>query len=239
MLSAGNSRENGRHAIEGGLARSGKQTGARPGTRPSAAALTCWALVPLKPSPGRKSRLSDVLDADRREVLVSEMAAHVAAAARAARGIDRIAFVTDALTDLPGYCERLRDRGGGLNCALSDALEHIAGRGASRVVVVAADLPLVTAGDLERLAAASADTIALATDRAGTGTNALSLPLPAACNFEFAFGLGSFGLHRAEAARLGLRIDEVRSEGLALDVDTPDDLADAAQWLGASLGAGQ
>ena len=70
--------------------------------------------------------------------------------------------------------------------------------------------------------------VAIAPDRHGRGTNALSLPLPEAEGFTFAFGPDSFALHNLEAARLGLKIEEIHSPGLACDIDEPADLPDAA-----------
>ncbi|MBW8755277.1 MAG: 2-phospho-L-lactate guanylyltransferase [Sphingomonadales bacterium] len=122
----------------------------------------------------------------------------------------------------------LAEPGGGLNAAAASALAQVA---CSRVVVIHADLPQVTAQDLELLAAAPEGTIAIAPDRHGTGTNAISLPLPAAKGFSFAFGPDSFARHKAETDRLGLNLEEVHSQGLARDVDEPDDLADAADLL--------
>ena len=81
------------------------------------------------------------------------------------------------------------------------------------------------------LAAAPAGEIAIASDRHGTGTNAISLPLPEAEGFSFAFGPDSFARHQAEADRLGLRIEEIRSPGLARDIDEPEDLPDAESLL--------
>ena len=96
---------------------------------------------------------------------------------------------------------------------------------------IAADLPTVTASELELLAAAPEGEIAIAPDRHETGTNALSLPLPAAASFCFAFGPDSFALHRAEAQRLGLPMETILSHGLARDIDEPTDLPDAAELL--------
>ena len=66
-------------------------------------------------------------------------------------------------------------------------------------------------------------------DRHGTGTNALVLSPPDA--IEPSFGPGSFARHvaAAEAAGVPHRVEEV--PGLALDVDTPDDLAELAAAL--------
>ena len=66
-------------------------------------------------------------------------------------------------------------------------------------------------------------------DRHGEGTNALLLTLPPA--IEPAFGPGSLERHTAAARASGAahRVDEVGS--LALDVDTPEDLAELRDTL--------
>jgi 2-phospho-L-lactate guanylyltransferase len=95
-------------------------------------------------------------------------------------------------------------------------------------VLIAADLPRLTPRDVEWLAGAADGGLAIAPDRHRTGTNALSLPLPAANGFTFAYGLDSFQAHDAEACRLKLEIEVIDSPGLARDVDVPEDLQDAA-----------
>jgi 2-phospho-L-lactate guanylyltransferase len=69
--------------------------------------------------------------------------------------------------------------------------------------------------------------VAIAPDRARTGTNVLYLGPAAACRFPFRFGRGSFALHceAAAAARLSLHI--VESAALAFDVDRS---ADYREW---------
>ena len=96
--------------------------------------------------------------------------------------------------------------------------------------------PPVTPRALDRLAAVPAGEIGIAPDRHGTGTNALSLPLPQAAGFAFAFGADSFARHHDEAERLGLTIEVIHSHGLARDIDEPPDLADAAELLKQSGG---
>ena len=49
--------------------------------------------------------------------------------------------------------------------------------------------------------------------------------VPAGAGFCFAYGAASFGRHRAEAARLGLRCRIVHDRRLAIDIDLPEDLA--------------
>ena len=197
--------------------------------------MTCWLIIPVKPPHQAKSRLSEVLSEDQRAKLARSMLRHVFGAALAAGGVDQIALLGPSRLGLPGDVMLLGDPGGGLNPAVESALAHVADEGAGRMIVLFADLPLLTSQDVERLAAAPSGTIAIAPDRHGTGTNALSLPIPAAKGFTFAFGTDSFAAHRAEAGRLGLRIELVHSPGLARDVDVPDDLVDA-QGLADALG---
>ncbi len=191
--------------------------------------MSCWAVIPVKPPPARKSRLSAALGPAERDTLVLRMAEHVANAALRAKGFDGVAFVAPSNAGLPEGFVVLEDDGGGLNAAVSGALRQLPD--ASRVVIIAGDLPLVTSAELEQLALGS--DIAIATDRHGTGTNALAIPLPQGADFAFAFGPDSYALHRTEAARLGLTVTEVQGNGLARDVDEPADLVDAAALIGA------
>lgn len=193
--------------------------------------MNCWAVIPVKSSPDSKSRLAKALDADARTALVDAMLDRVVAAASGATNIAQLCLLGASQKDKRDETIRLADPGGGLNPAVQSALAEVARRGADRVVFIHGDLPLVTARDLELLAAAPAGEIAIAPDRHGTGTNAISLPLPEAKGFSFAFGPDSFARHRAEADRLGLKVEEIRSPGLAKDIDEPDDLPDVESLL--------
>jgi 2-phospho-L-lactate guanylyltransferase len=193
--------------------------------------MTCWAIIPVKASPESKSRLAGVLDGAQRAELGEAMLARVIQAARTARNVSRICLLGTPRSTPPQDVAVLAEPGGGLNAAVMAALAEVATQGASRIIFIHGDLPLVTAQDLELLAAAPSGEIAIAPDRHGTGTNAISLPMPEARGFSFAFGPDSFGLHNAEAERLGLKIEEIRSQGLARDIDEPEDLPDAAALL--------
>jgi 2-phospho-L-lactate guanylyltransferase len=65
--------------------------------------------------------------------------------------------------------------------------------------------------------------IVVAPDRAGGGTNALLLSPPSA--IMPAFGVDSFARHRTLAVGAGLPSTVVERPGLALDLDTPSDVA--------------
>lgn len=194
--------------------------------------MTCWAIIPVKASGDAKSRLSGVLDSKEREALATAMLVHVVAAAQSSQRISRICLVGHSRMGQPDTIALLADPGRGLNAAVQSALAEVADHGPERVIIVAADLPTVTAQELDLLAVSPAGTVAIAPDRHETGTNALSLPLPAARDFRFAFGEDSFAKHRAEVARLGLEEEVILSKGLERDIDEPADLPDAHGALG-------
>lgn len=192
--------------------------------------VTCWAIIPVKGADLGKQRLAGVLDGPGRKDLVAAMLGHVVMVVQAVEGIDRVALLGTSRHGLPESLHLMRDPGTGLNPALTSAVSTAAQAGATRVVIVFADLPQLTSDEVALLAATP--DIAAAPDRHGTGTNALSLPLPAASGFTLAFGPDSFTRHQAEAARIGLPLTMIHSPGLQRDIDEPADLPDAAGLKG-------
>ncbi len=194
--------------------------------------MAVWVVIPVKPPGQAKSRLSEVLGEAQREALAEAMLAHVFDAASKAGNVAHVALLGPSRLGLPDSVRLLDDPGDGLNAAIASAFQQVAALGADRMVVLFADLPRLEAADVERLACPAQSSAAIAPDRHGTGTNALSLPIPDAGGFTFAFGPDSFARHKAEIDRMGLRIEEVHSPGLAHDVDVPEDLVDAAGLAG-------
>jgi 2-phospho-L-lactate guanylyltransferase len=117
----------------------------------------------------------------------------------------------------------LADTGAGLNAALTQAHRALLDLGCSEVLVLPADLPLVSAAEIDALVRAARDGgFAMSSDDAGVGTNALALV--GGVPFHFQFGADSRRLHLAEAARLALAPQLLRLPGLEFDVDSPADL---------------
>jgi 2-phospho-L-lactate/phosphoenolpyruvate guanylyltransferase len=185
--------------------------------------MTCWALVPVKRRAACKQRLAGQLSPEQRLQLVRQMLAGVVDAVRQSKCVDALAFVSEERDTIPAGIRLLPDAGAGLNSALAAARQALIGRGAEELVVLPADLPFVTGPDIDVLVEAGRGAgCALATDRAGLGTNALWLPAHAPIRFQF--GPGSRLRHVEEAERLGLAPALVSLPGLAFDVDGPDDL---------------
>jgi 2-phospho-L-lactate guanylyltransferase len=119
------------------------------------------------------------------------------------------------------------DRARGLNAAVRLGLARAAAAGAARALVLPADVPLVTPGELSCLLgsgsteAGARATLVPAAD--GDGTNAMLLAPPAA--LEPAFGPGSYVRHLAQALARRLDVEVLHLPGLAGDIDRPADLA--------------
>ncbi len=188
------------------------------------------ALIPVKELSLAKARLAPVLDQAGRRRLALALLRDVLAAALDCPALDRVAVTTrddDVLALVRGLGAHPLPEPGGLNEALTSASRALAGRGAERLVVLAADLPLAGPDGVAAVAEAAAD-VTLVPSRDG-GTNALAL-VPGA--IPFCFGPDSARLHLTEAEGAGLETRRLDLPSLALDIDTPDDLAVLRQATG-------
>ena len=180
-------------------------------------------LIPVKAFHQAKRRLGSTLSDADRIALVRAMATHVAAAcaplptAVVCDDEDVARWAADVGASV------MWEPGQGLNGAVRAGVDRLARAGTRWVTVAHGDLPRA-----HRLGAlAPFDGIMLVPDRRDDGTNVLRLP--AASDFRFAYGAGSFRAHRAEANRLGLPVRVLRNPDLAYDVDWPADVAELGQ----------
>jgi 2-phospho-L-lactate guanylyltransferase len=134
----------------------------------------------------------------------------------------------------------LQEARAGLNQALVQARRHAVEQGARSLLVLASDLPLVSASDVEAILAAGDASVVIAPDRRRQGTNALLLRPPEV--IAFAFGEDSFARHLDLALAAGVVAIEVSLPGLAFDVDLSEDWDDlrALGWRpGGANGSGR
>ena len=187
-----------------------------------------WAIVPVKPLRRAKSRLARALKANQRAALARSMFARTL---DVLSSVDRIAGAVVVSSDLTVQdiarakkAIPLAESESGLNAAVSQACEWISARGASAALIVPADLPLVTAADIESMIDLALEPICvvIAPDRRDDGTNALLLRPPHV--IRPAFGLSSFQAHRDQAVASRLPVHVYRSLTIALDIDRPADL---------------
>jgi 2-phospho-L-lactate guanylyltransferase len=176
-------------------------------------------LIPVKRFTAAKGRLAGILDVDERAELARWLADRVVLAARPAP-----IFVACDDDDVAAWADAagadvLWSPGLGLNGAVDTGRTTIAGKGFRHLVIAHSDVPL--AHDLPALA--TAGTVSIVPDRRRDGTNVLALPVTA--RIPASYGAASFTRHLRLAMESGYRV-EVRGDPLlALDVDTPDDLA--------------
>lgn len=181
------------------------------------------ALIAIKERERCKTRLKESMDDSTRVELVRSMLAAVLAATENAQTVHQTIVVSPERDQIPATVPVLADTGESLNAALAQAHRMLRDLGCHEVVVLPADLPQITAAEIDSLVRAGrSGGFSIAPDAAGTGTNALCLV--GTQPFQFQFGPDSQRLHLQEARRRGLTPQIVRSPGLALDIDSPADL---------------
>jgi 2-phospho-L-lactate guanylyltransferase len=190
------------------------------------------ALIAIKERARCKTRLADVLAPPERIDLVRSMLTAVLAAAGNAQTVHQVIVISPERDTVPAEIPVLADTGESLNTALVQAHTLVREFGCHEIVVLPADLPLITSAEIDELVrAARAGGFAMATDAAGVGTNALCLM--STQPFRFQFGPDSRRLHLQEAQRLGSSPQVVHLAGLEFDVDSSADLEllDEQKWL--------
>jgi len=188
-----------------------------------------YTLVPVKPFSESKSRLANILSPDERTELSRGLLTHTLQILANVPEIAQTLVVSRdpaALTLARQYqAQALLETGAGeLNAALTQATQAAQTSGAESLLILPADLPLLSAEALRQLITESKTEpfLAIAPDRHEDGTNALLVHPPDL--IRYAFGAHSFQRHITQARQAGARARICRLPELALDVDTPEDL---------------
>jgi 2-phospho-L-lactate guanylyltransferase len=196
--------------------------------------MTLWAIVPVKPLRVGKSRLSGVLNQDERADLNRRLLDHTLATLTAIPEIEQVLVISRdpaALMLARQHGARTVQEHGApqLNVALARATVVVKNYNTRGVLVVPADLPLLTIQDvrvmLER--AGEPPVVVVAPDRHRQGTNALLINPVGLIEYEF--GENSFQRHCQRAVEAGVRLEVVELPCLALDMDLPEDLDQVSQ----------
>ncbi len=194
-----------------------------------------WAVIPAKCFARGKSRLAPVLTERARAKLSRDFLEHVLAVAAASVSLEGVVVATEcnnvaAVAEAHGaHVHRLASGRAEtrLGPLVDEALLTLLPRGAERAVVLMSDLPLLAVADLDAVVALLDNAaVVLAPDTRDEGTNALALRLRARTLRPTCFGNAlSFALHAGDASRARESVAVYRSARIALDIDTPDDLA--------------
>lgn len=191
--------------------------------------MTLWAIVPVKPLQRGKSRLAGALSPEERTHLNQVLLEHTLKTLNELDEVEQVLVISpdpQALTVARAFGARtVREDGTPhLNTALARATVISKLYATSSVLIVPADLPLVSRGDLQALIdrASPPPVVVIAPDRHKKGTNALLIS-PAGL-IEYDFGPDSFQRHCERAKAAGARLEIVELPSLALDLDLPEDL---------------
>lgn len=186
------------------------------------------AIVPLRSLHDGKRRLSGVLSSAERGALVQRLFLRAQEAILGSGCVDLLCVVSPDPV-LLAWVERsgampLLQSGDGLNAGLEYARHTLLERGSwSSLLVMLPDLPLIQAADVAAMARLSRpESIVIASDRHGSGTNALLLQPATAIAFRF--GAHSLQRHLAAARSHGLTIRRYTAPSVAFDLDTAADL---------------
>ena len=186
-----------------------------------------WTVVLIKDFDAAKQRLGSALDARaRRELAVANAQRALSSAATShvlvvAGGDEAASLARDFGAEV-----LVEERPEGQNAAARRGIGRALESGASAVLLLSSDLPLVTReaiDDLLAVAARSEGPLVMAAPATGRGgTNALYLRPPGVISLHF--GPDSLGLFRADATSRRVPFVLYESEALALDLDEPSDL---------------
>jgi len=191
--------------------------------------MTLWAIVPVKPLRRGKSRLAGALSEDERTELNRTLLQNTLKTLSDIKDLEEVLVISrdpQALTIARHNGARTVQEDGqpGLNTALKRATVVAQVYATRGVLILPADLPLVTREDILTLIerAGEPPAVVIAPDRHERGTNALLIS-PSGL-IEYDFGENSFQRHCQHAREAGARLEIVNLPSLALDLDLPEDL---------------
>jgi 2-phospho-L-lactate guanylyltransferase len=184
-------------------------------------------VVPIKSFESAKTRLSDRLDTDQRACLAQACADRVLLAVAECPSVDLRLAVVD--TDLAAKMARHRNFEVlqrpdlfGQSAAVGAGFSAAIKRGATNILTVSADVPLVKPKDIEEMLHPKPPVLVMVSDREGLGTNAMRLD--PAVDMRLHFGPDSLSMHKREAAAMRLPVKVIDNRRVRLDIDTPDDI---------------
>jgi 2-phospho-L-lactate/phosphoenolpyruvate guanylyltransferase len=188
-----------------------------------------WAVVPVKEFADAKRRLSPLLTPKQRRALTEAMVEDVLAALAQVKSLaGRIVVTVDPLAaelarryGATVFTEGARD---GHTGAVTAAAARLARDGRATMLAIPGDIPLVTAAELEAVLAVHrvAPSFTIVPSHDDRGSNAIVLSPPDAVPLRY--GDDSFFPHLAAARARGIEPTVTRQDGIALDIDNPEDL---------------
>lgn len=185
-----------------------------------------FAVIPVKEASKSKMRLSTVLNPQERQTLTLTMLEDVLKAVKCSM-VRHIAVIGSDQT-VKGLAHNfgvtyLNEKQHELNEAVKQATEWCILNDADSVLILPADIPLILPEDVNQIIqlCTEASFLVISPSRNG-GTNAMLQKPPNVIATHF--GANSFRKHEIEALHKGVPTRVYRSERVALDIDSPEDI---------------
>ena len=191
--------------------------------------MALWAIVPVKPLGRGKSRLATVFDQQERINIYRHLLHNTIETLMEIPEIEQVLVVSRD----PGVLSIARDSGAktvqengdpDLNTVLNRATVVAKSYSTQGVLILPADLPLITTEDIYEILDRIGDppVVVVTPDRHRKGTNALLVYPSGLISYEY--GPNSFSRHCELAQAHGARLEICELPSLELDLDIPDDL---------------
>ena len=188
-----------------------------------------WAVVPIKNFDRAKERLAGILTASERRSLFTAMLEDVLQTLSQCPALTGIVLVTrepqaQILGQRYGARSLIEQSNLGHTAASTLGARSLAANKGTSMLQLPADMPLIKPDDINALILAHGNgpAITLAPSRDHRGSNAVLCTPPDLLPLQF--GDDSFKPHLAASRALNIEPAVVERPGLALDIDTPDDL---------------
>ncbi len=188
--------------------------------------MTVFAIVPVKSLKASKRRLSAVLNPQERKLLTLAMLEDVLKALNSSVVHEIVVVSTDSTVRQVANkfgASYISANQKALNPAIEEATEWCVRKHADSVLILPADIPLVSPKDIDRIVELSSEgaSLVLSPSRDG-GTNALFKSPPNLIRSRF--GPNSFMKHVRDAHNKGIHVKFHCSVGIATDIDSAQDL---------------
>ncbi len=189
-------------------------------------------ILPVKAPGESKQRLGELLTAAERAELACLMFDIAFRELMVARGLNRVVVASSDEEVLSraaaGGASVIRESSqSGHSSSADAAVRHCMAEGATTVLLMPIDVPLVRAYEIEALLQMALSLepprLVIVPSADGTGTNAMVRTPPDL--IESRFGPNSFAAHVERARERGATVHVTRPRGLVFDLDTPEDVA--------------
>jgi 2-phospho-L-lactate/phosphoenolpyruvate guanylyltransferase len=191
--------------------------------------MSVWAIIPVKPLKRLRSEHNNKLTDEEWVKLNTNMLEAILEAIRNVKTVEEILVVSKDTSFLSIARDRKvktlqEDSGSDINMALMRATAVASMYKTHSILILAADLPLISSTDVEAFIsiATQPPQMIIGPDRRNVGTNAIFLN-PLALDFRYQFGGNSFDKHLSEAQRLNYQIAISDLRSFKIDIDSPED----------------